>query len=45
MTAQDALVDNERRAVSLLAFTDPEVHREEQERIFARCWLVVAHES
>jgi phenylpropionate dioxygenase-like ring-hydroxylating dioxygenase large terminal subunit len=39
------LVDLERRTVSPRVFTDPEVYRAEQERIFARCWLYVAHES
>lgn len=45
MTAWDALVDRERRTISPRVFTDPEVYRAEQERIFARCWLYVAHES
>lgn len=45
MTAWDALVDRQRRTISPRVFTDPEVYRAEQERIFARCWLYVAHAS
>jgi len=45
MTTWGALVDRQRRTVSPRVFTDPEVYRAEQERIFARCWLYVAHES
>ena len=37
MTEWGALVDRERRTVSPQVFTDPEVYRAEQERIFARC--------
>jgi len=39
------LVDLEQRTVSPRVFTDPDVYRAEQERLFARCWLYVAHES
>ena len=39
------LVDLEHQTVSPLVFVDPEVYRAEQERIFARCWLYVAHET
>jgi phenylpropionate dioxygenase-like ring-hydroxylating dioxygenase large terminal subunit len=45
MAEWDELVDLERRTVSPRVFTDPDVYRTEQERIFARCWLYVAHES
>jgi hypothetical protein len=45
ITEWDELVDLQRRTVSPRAFTDPEVYQAEQERIFARCWLYVAHES
>ncbi len=45
MTEWDELVDLRRRTVSPRVFTDPEVYGAEQERIFARCWLYVAHDS
>lgn len=41
----DELVDVERRTVSLRVFTGPEIYQLEQERIFVRCWLYVAHVS
>src|SRR5260370_1155394 len=45
MPKWNELVDLEHRTVSPLAFTDPDVYRGEQDRIFARCWLYVAHDS
>jgi 3-phenylpropionate/trans-cinnamate dioxygenase subunit alpha len=45
MAQGDELIDLEHRTVSPRVFTDPEVYRAEQERVFARCWLYVAHES
>ena len=45
MADWDELVDLEHRTVSPRVFTDPDVYRAEQERIFARCWLYVAHET
>jgi len=45
MAERDELVDLEHRTVSPLVFTDPDVYRAEQERVFARCWLYVAHAS
>jgi 3-phenylpropionate/trans-cinnamate dioxygenase alpha subunit len=45
MVECEELVDLARRTVSPRVFTDPEVYRTEQERVFARCWLYVAHES
>ncbi len=45
MSEWDELVDLERRTVSPRVFTDPDVYRAEQERVFGRCWLYVAHES
>ncbi len=41
----EKLVDLEHKTVSPLVFTDPQVYRAEQERVFGRCWLYVAHES
>lgn len=35
----------DRGEIPAFIFADPEIHRLEQERIFARCWLFVAHES
>lgn len=39
------LIDLERREVSLRVFSDPEIYQLELERIFARQWLWLAHES
>lgn len=39
------LVDVEQRTVSRRLFSDSEIYRAEQGRIFGRCWLYVAHES
>jgi phenylpropionate dioxygenase-like ring-hydroxylating dioxygenase large terminal subunit len=41
----DALVDKANRRVSLQACSDPNVFELELERIFARAWIYVAHES
>ena len=43
MTDWSNLVDLEQRTVSPRVFTDPEVYQAEQERVFGRCWLYVAH--
>ena len=43
--ALDRWVDHERRAVTRSIFVDEELYQLEQERIFARCWLFIGHES
>jgi 3-phenylpropionate/trans-cinnamate dioxygenase subunit alpha len=40
-----SLIDLANRTVSPRVFADPEIYRAEQERIFGRCWLYVAHDS
>ena len=42
---QRNLVDLGKRAVSPLVYVDPEVYRQEQEKIFARSWQFVGHET
>jgi 3-phenylpropionate/trans-cinnamate dioxygenase subunit alpha len=39
------LVDTENGLVSRRIFIEPEIYQQEQERIFARCWLFLCHES
>ena len=41
----NGLVDVERGFVSREIFVNDELYRQEQERIFARVWLFVGHES
>ncbi len=43
--AVDRWVDHERRAVTRSIFVDEDVYQMEQERIFARTWLFIGHES
>ena len=45
MTDWSHLIDLEKCTVSLRVFVDEEVYRDEQERVFGRCWLYLAHES
>jgi len=39
------LIDFDRHAVALRVLTDPEIYRLELERLFARSWVFLAHES
>jgi phenylpropionate dioxygenase-like ring-hydroxylating dioxygenase large terminal subunit len=45
MPDYDSLVDLERGLIGRDVFVDDTVHREELERLFARTWLFVGHES
>ena len=47
MTSLDAKqwVDAEKGLVDRIIFSDPEIYRLEMERIFARAWNFVCHES
>src|SRR5690606_37991717 len=41
----ESLLDLEKGRMSRLVFQHPGLYERELERIFARCWLFVAHES
>src|SRR5260370_7904309 len=41
----NGLVDADKGLISRRIFIEPEIYEEEQERIFARCWLFLCHES
>ncbi len=41
----DDVVDSARGLISRRIFSDPQIYDAEQERIFARCWLFLAHET
>ena len=45
MTDLDHLVDADRGLISKRIFIEREVYEQELERIFARCWLFLCHES
>ena len=44
-TAQEPLVSLDGSVVQQRIFSDAEIFAVEQERVFGRCWLLVAHES
>src|SRR5437763_5076363 len=39
------LVDNDRGLISRRIFIEPEIYGQELERVFARCWLFLCHDS
>src|ERR1700749_3856289 len=46
MTAEmSRMVDENKGLISRRIFIEPEIYEQELERIFARCWLFLCHES
>jgi 3-phenylpropionate/trans-cinnamate dioxygenase alpha subunit len=44
-TDMNQLVDTERGLISRRIFIEPEIYERELQQIFARCWLVLCHDS
>src|SRR5271154_24397 len=44
-TPLSSLIDLEKREVKLRVLNDPELHRMELQRVFARSWIIVGHVS
>ena len=44
-TDMSHLVDNDSGLLSRRIFIEPQIYQQELERIFARCWLFLCHES
>jgi hypothetical protein len=45
MPQSSQLVDITHRTINPRVWTDPEIYRKEQERVFRRSWLYVGHDS
>src|SRR5271154_1689316 len=42
-TALSSLIDFDKREVKLRVLSDPEIHKMELQRVFARSWVIVGH--